>query len=94
MLEGWFLLAFRIDSIFAIAKATPTQVRTVTSILTTPSVGWLPKPEKIVPTTTLDLCIKILVSVLIMLIPLGIGLYSRRRLVRSSQEECAGSLDN
>jgi small-conductance mechanosensitive channel len=66
-------MSFYIDTLFTIATPTPT----------TQSIGLLPRPEKMVPATTLDLSAKILITVPIMLVALGIGLYLRRRLVRS-----------
>lgn len=74
-------MSFHRERIFAIAKATPTPVQTVKPTSIIKSVGLLPKPEKIVSATTLDLSARILISTLIILATLGIGLYLRRRLV-------------
>src|SRR5579859_7981963 len=74
-------MSFRRECIFAIAKATPAPVQTVTPTSIAKSIGLLPQPEKIVSATMLDLSAKILISALIMLVTLGIGLYVRRRLV-------------
>src|SRR5437763_7048492 len=74
-------MSFRRESIFVIAKATPTPVKTVTPTSNGKSVGLLPQPEKIMSETMLELSAKILISALIMLAALGIGLYLRRRLV-------------
>jgi small-conductance mechanosensitive channel len=74
-------MSFRRGSIFAIAKATLTPEQTVTPTSTVKSVGLLPRPEKIVSATMLELSAKILISALIMLVVLSIGIYLRRRLV-------------
>jgi small-conductance mechanosensitive channel len=95
----YIIMSFRIYTLFTIATSTPintatstvtvtptstaTPVGTITPTSTAQYVGILPSPEKIMSPTTLDLSAKIVISVLIMLVALGIGLYLRSRLVRS-----------
>jgi small-conductance mechanosensitive channel len=74
-------MSFSRECFFAIVRATPTALQTVTPTSTVKSVGLLPHPQKIVSATMLNLSAKILISALIMLTALGIGLYLRRRLV-------------